>query len=110
GPALVVRRGRPRGRGLLPAHGRRLRRAHPGDPRPAQAPVTFRAGANLPWLHYGLDFGANRWQPGGGTARAERRNELRAVFARVRDAGIPLVRWFAIGDGRAGLVSDETGS
>jgi hypothetical protein len=72
--------------------------------------VTFRAGANLPWLHYGLDFGANRWQPRGGTARAERRKELRAVFARVRDAGIPLVRWFAIGDGRAGLVSDETGS
>jgi hypothetical protein len=72
--------------------------------------VSFQAGANLPWLHYGLDFGANHWQPRGGTARPERRKELRNVFARLRDAGIPLVRWFTIGDGRAGLVSDEDGS
>jgi hypothetical protein len=72
--------------------------------------VSFLAGANLPWLHYGLDFGANAWQPGGGTARPERRQELRAVFARLRDAGMPVVRWFTIGDGRAGLVADETGS
>jgi hypothetical protein len=72
--------------------------------------VTFQTGANLPWLHYGLDFGANAWQPRGGTARPERRRDLRAVFARLRDAGIPLVRWFMIGDGRAGLREDEAGS
>jgi hypothetical protein len=72
--------------------------------------VTFQTGANLPWLHYGLDFGANAWQPRGGTSRPERRRELRAVFARLRDAGIPLVRWFMIGDGRAGLREYETGS
>jgi hypothetical protein len=72
--------------------------------------VTYPTGANLPWLHYGLDFGANAWQPRGGTARPERRKELRAVFGRLRDAGIPLLRWFMIGDGRAGLREDAEGS
>jgi hypothetical protein len=72
--------------------------------------VTFQTGANLPWLHYGLDFGANAWQPRGGTHRPERRKALRSVFGRLRDSGIPLVRWFMIGDGRAGLRDDADGS
>lgn len=72
--------------------------------------MTFGTGANLPWLHYGLDFGANPWQPRGGTDRPERRRELKDVFARLRDSGVPLVRWFMIGDGRAGLLEDEEGA
>ncbi len=71
--------------------------------------MTFQAGVNLPWLNYGLDFGANPWQPAGGVARPERRRRLRAAFARLRDAGVPLVRWFMIGDGRAGLRDDGEG-
>ena len=40
-------------------------------PRPAAA-RPFQVGANLPWLQYGGDFGANAWSPRGGLARPER--------------------------------------
>jgi len=63
----------------------------------------FLSGVNLPWLDYGCDFGANAWQPNGGLARADRRERLRLVLARLRDAGVRLVRWFWLCDGRSGL-------
>ena len=31
-------------------------------------PLPFLSGANLPWLRYGGDFGANAWSPAGGMA------------------------------------------
>jgi len=71
--------------------------------------LTFLAGVNLPWLDYGLDFGANPWQPAGGVARPERRRRLRAALRRLADADVRLVRWFMIGDGRAGLRDDAEG-
>jgi hypothetical protein len=69
----------------------------------AELPAGFLAGVNLPWLDYGCDFGANAWQPQGGLARAERRDRLRPVLARLADEGIRLLRWFWLCDGRAGL-------
>ena len=63
----------------------------------------FWIGANLPWLAYGGDFGANRWQPAGGVGRPDRRQAVRDVLARLADRGVTVVRWFMLCDGRAGL-------
>jgi hypothetical protein len=65
--------------------------------------VSFRLGVNLPWLDYGLDFGANAWQPQGGVASRARRARLEAVCQELSERGCGLVRWFLIGDGRAGV-------
>ena len=70
----------------------------------------FSVGANLPWVDYGCDFGANAWQPDGGVARALPRQRLRDGLARLTDNGIDLVRWFVLCDGRSGLRRDADGS
>lgn len=67
------------------------------------APDAFWAGANLPWVNYGGDFGANAWHPEGGLARPEAQARLDAAFARFAAAGVTRVRWFMFCDGRAGL-------
>ena len=69
----------------------------------------FTVGANLPWLGYGQDFGANAWQPRGGLARPERRDRLRRALGDLAASGASLVRWWLLGDGRAGLREDDQG-
>lgn len=66
-------------------------------------PVSFWLGVNLPWLDYGLDFGTNAWQPEGGVASRSRRARLEAVCRELAERGCDVVRWFLIGDGRAGV-------
>jgi hypothetical protein len=61
----------------------------------------FRVGANLPWIHYGGDFGANAWHPDGGLHT--RADELGRALDRVSTAGIRRIRWFMLGDGRTGI-------
>ena len=63
----------------------------------------FLVGANLPWLQYGCDFGANAWQPEGGVARPERQQRLDEALARLAGGGLSIVRWFLLCDGRAGV-------
>jgi hypothetical protein len=61
----------------------------------------FIVGANLPWMAYGGDFGANAWHPTGGVhTRVE---ELRCALDRVATAGVRRIRWFMLCDGRAGI-------
>ncbi len=60
-------------------------------------------GANLPWIGYGQDFGANAWQPRGGLACPERRERLRRALLDLAASGASLVRWWLLGDGRTGL-------
>lgn len=67
------------------------------------APDAFWLGANLPWVSYGGDFGANAWHPRGGVAQPEAQARLDAAFARFAAAGVTRVRWFMFCDGRAGL-------
>jgi hypothetical protein len=76
-------------------------------PKAGRAP--FVLGANLPWLQYGCDFGANAWQPEGGVGRPEQRERLRHSFARLAERGLTTVRWFVLGDGRAGVRFDAPG-
>jgi len=59
-------------------------------------------GANLPWVRYGGDFGANAWHPAGGLA-ATPSPDLDATLAAARAAGAGLIRWFVFCDGRAGF-------
>ncbi len=66
-------------------------------------------GANLPWLDYGQDFGASAWNPRGGLARPERRERLRRALGDLAGSGASLVRWWLLGDGRAGLSEDGQG-
>ena len=70
---------------------------------------SFVVGANLPWLSYGGDIGANAWQPAGGCARPEVRATLRGHLEALAASGAALVRWFLFCDGRAGLPSDADG-
>jgi hypothetical protein len=69
----------------------------------------FVVGANLPWLDYGQDFGANPWQPRGGLSRPGRRERLRRALGELAESGASLVRWWLFGDGRAGLSEDGEG-
>jgi hypothetical protein len=61
----------------------------------------MRIGANLPWIHYGGDFGANAWRPAGGVHASP--DELARALGRVAAAGIRRIRWFMLCDGRAGI-------
>ncbi|MBM3275966.1 MAG: hypothetical protein FJZ00_12500 [Candidatus Sericytochromatia bacterium] len=68
-------------------------------------------GANLPWVHYGGDFGKSAWQPAGGlSANPEAARKLDHTFAKFAQDGIGHVRWWLFGDGRGGIrwASDGT--
>ena len=69
----------------------------------------FVVGANLPWLDYGQDFGASAWQPRGGLSRPEKKEPLRRALGELADAGASVVRWWLLGDGRAGLREHDGG-
>ena len=66
-------------------------------------------GANLPWVHYGIDFGANAWRPDGGVAQPGDRARLEQTFARLAASGARYVRWFLFCDGRAGIEFSHGG-
>ncbi|MBN2345658.1 MAG: hypothetical protein JXO51_04645 [Candidatus Aminicenantes bacterium] len=73
-------------------------------------PLPFCTGANLPWLRYGGDFGANAWSPGGGVARAGERERLRRHLRELKGRGLDVVRWFLLCDGRAGIRFTPSGT
>ena len=66
-------------------------------------------GANLPWVHYGIDFGANAWRPDGGIAQPEERTEVEQALAQLAASGVQYVRWFLLCDGRAGIRFTDGG-
>lgn len=61
----------------------------------------FTLGANLPWISYGGDFGANAWRPAGGVST--RLEDLSRALDRLAASGIRRIRWFMLCDGRAGI-------
>ena len=75
--------------------------------------MTFWHGCNYPWstdgdtVYYGLDFGANVW--GSHLGVSTRRGAVERDFDGMAALGFTVARWFVFGDGRAGIVYDETG-
>jgi len=66
--------------------------------------MSFGLGANLPWVRYGGDFGANAWSPEGGLAtRTADQQRVLDVLLRLRQAGVTRLRWFFLCDARAGI-------
>ena len=63
----------------------------------------FLLGANLPWVHYGIDFGANAWRPAGGISQPDERARVERAFEQLAASGVRYVRWFLLCDGRAGI-------
>jgi hypothetical protein len=63
----------------------------------------FVVGANLPWIRYGIDFGANLWRSEGGVAHLDTRELLDVRLAEVAATEVSMVRWFLLCDGRAGI-------
>lgn len=72
-------------------------------------PGDFVLGANLPWIRYGIDFGANGWRRDGGVAQPDTRELLDTRLAQLAAANISIVRWFLLCDGRAGIQFSADG-
>jgi hypothetical protein len=72
--------------------------------------LPFLEGYNLPWLHYGGDFGANAWNPDGGVGKQENQKDLRRIIRELNERGIHTVRWFLLCDGRAGIRFTAAGT
>jgi len=78
---------------------------------PPFGPNRFLLGANVPWVHYGVDVGASAWRPEGGLhAHAEDAALLRQVFERLRADGVQTARFFLLADGRGGVRFAEDGT
>jgi hypothetical protein len=71
--------------------------------------VPFALGANVPWIRYGGDFGANAWWPGGGLAATGIPDEVRDRFHALQERGVTTFRWFLFCDGRAGINFSDAG-
>jgi len=74
-------------------------------------PDGFFAGANLPWIDYGCDYGSNAWYPRGGlAARVDARDRLEHALDRLARDGLTVVRLFMLCDGRSGVRMDPGGA
>jgi hypothetical protein len=66
----------------------------------------FFLGVNYPWANYAEDFGVS---PAGhrGLSLPENLSRVEEEFARIRDCGASVVRWFLFGDGRGGFLVEK---
>jgi len=69
-------------------------------------PEEFHVGVNYPWRSYGNDFGDNAW---GTDGAADHTEAIAADFEAISAAGVEVVRWFVLTDGRSGIVFGEDG-
>jgi len=67
---------------------------------------SFILGVNYPWQNYGEDFGLVSGSHRGVSLPANRESLLRE-FARIRETGATVVRWFLFGDGRGGFSCEN---
>jgi len=63
---------------------------------------SFFLAANYPWLNYGRDFGQSPWGYFG-VGLTESQDAVAGDFARMKSAGVSVVRWFLLCDGRSGI-------
>jgi len=66
----------------------------------------FLLGVNYPWSHYAEDFGASV-AGHRGLSVPENGPRVAENFARIRDCGARVVRWFLFGDGRSGFTTEK---
>jgi hypothetical protein len=66
----------------------------------------FFLGVNYPWLTYGKDFGRVGTEHAG-ISVPKMRELVEQDFARIRETGVTVVRWFLFGDGRGGFVCEK---
>jgi len=66
----------------------------------------FLLGVNYPWALYAEDFGIS---PSGhrGLSLPGKHSQVANDFARIRDCGASVVRWFLFGDGRGGFLTEK---
>ena len=67
-------------------------------------------GANLPWIEYGGDFGANLWHPNGGITAGDGCARLDEALLHLKACGATAIRWFMLCDGRGGIRFDADGA
>ena len=78
---------------------------------PPFGPNRFLLGANVPWVHFGVDIGTSPWRPEGGLhAHAEDAALLRQVFERLRGDGVQTARFYLLADGRGGVRFSDDGT
>jgi len=70
------------------------------------SPASFHLGVNFPWLNYAQDFGRTPAEHLG-ISRLEAQRSLDQEFAKIRDCGAGVVRWFVFGDGRGGFLTEK---
>jgi len=66
----------------------------------------FFLGVNYPWANYAEDFGATT-SGHRGLSLPENLSKVKEEFARIRDCGVNVVRWFLFADGRGGFLSQK---
>jgi len=66
----------------------------------------FFLGVNYPWANYAEDFGVS---PSGhqGLSLPQNLSRVAEEFARVRNCGVSVVRWFLFADGRGGFAAEK---
>jgi hypothetical protein len=62
----------------------------------------FFLAVNYPWLNYGRDFGESPWGYSG-VSSVPSGSAVAADFAQIKSAGVSVVRWFLLCDGRSGI-------
>ncbi|HZV60628.1 MAG TPA: hypothetical protein VFF42_09815, partial [Candidatus Eremiobacteraceae bacterium] len=65
---------------------------------------SFSLGVNYPWSTYGYDFGSDF-----GVSTPHTNSAVAADFARIRDCGATIVRWFLFGVGNSGIDCSSAG-
>jgi hypothetical protein len=66
----------------------------------------FHVGVNYPWGNYGTDFGTSAW---GNQGVGENSTAISSDFANLSEAGVKVVRWFILCDGRSSPEFNEQG-
>ena len=102
--------GGPRGRGSVPAPAGHRRRPHRRDRRDPPAEwLSSSSGRTCPGSTTGRTSGRAPGSPAAASPAPRSASPSGARSGTLADAGASLVRWWLLGDGRAGLVEDDDG-
>lgn len=75
---------------------------------PQRPAPNFLAGANVPWYHWGCDFGCGA--TGGGISAPSVQQALAPVFSQARASGMKVLRWWLFEGTPWQITTNESGS